>query len=50
MVRLESSLNPQGPYEPVTEFGTDRGAGAGLQSLTLPASRSAHFFRMRVLP
>lgn len=50
MVRLESSLNPEGPYAAVTEFGADRGAGSGLQSLTLPASRSAHFFRMRVLP
>jgi hypothetical protein len=50
MVRLESSLAPGGPYAAVTEFGTDRGAGAGLQTVTLPASRAAHFFRMRVLP
>ena len=50
LVRLEASPGVNGPFEAVAAFGPDRGAGTGSQSLQLPASESARFFRMRVLP
>jgi hypothetical protein len=49
VVRLESSASASGPYATVTAFGADRGASSGTQSLQIPASDAARFFRMRIL-
>jgi hypothetical protein len=49
IVRLEASDSVAGVFSPVAAFGNDRGAASGLQTLTLPASESGRFFRIRVV-
>ena len=49
VVRLESSASADGPYAPLEAFGMDRGAASGTQSLQLPSTDSARFFRMHVV-